>query len=95
MVRIFIRILVKTINFLLLNTIFKTQSKHSYFALFWLIKQMAEREEATEQLKENKHMKRFAQMNNIRSRVTETINNIKCFYLNNHFYFNKEFCLAI
>ena len=39
-----------------------------------LVKQMAEREGATEQLKADNQMEWVAQMNNIRSRVTEIIN---------------------
>ncbi len=40
-----------------------------------LVKQMAEREGVTEQLKEADQMAWVAQMNNIRSRVVEIINN--------------------
>ena len=40
-----------------------------------LIKQMTEREGITEQLKVDNQMEWVAQMNNIRSRVTEIINN--------------------
>ncbi|MBE6114207.1 MAG: TnpV protein [Erysipelotrichaceae bacterium] len=42
---------------------------------FRLVKQMAEREGVTEQLKEADQMAWVAQMNNIRSRVVEIINN--------------------
>lgn len=42
---------------------------------FWLVKQMAEREGVTEQLKANNQMEWVAQMNNIRNRVTEIANN--------------------
>ena len=42
---------------------------------FRLVKQMAEREGVTEQLKANNQMDWVARMNNIRSRVTEIINN--------------------
>lgn len=42
---------------------------------FRLVKQMAEREGVTEQLKANNQMEWVARMNNIRSRVTEIINN--------------------
>ena len=42
---------------------------------FRLVKQMAEREGVTEQLKEVDQMAWVAQMNNIRSRVVEIINN--------------------
>ena len=39
-----------------------------------LVKQMAEREGVTEQLKEDNQMEWVARMNNIRSRVTEVVN---------------------
>ena len=39
-----------------------------------LVKQMAEREGVTEQLKADNQMEWVARMNNIRSRATETIN---------------------
>ena len=39
-----------------------------------LVKQMAEREGATEQLKADNQMEWVARMNNIRSRVTEIVN---------------------
>jgi len=39
-----------------------------------LVKQMAERESVTEQLKEDNQMKWVQKMNNIRSRATETVN---------------------
>ncbi len=42
---------------------------------FRLVKQMAEREGVTEQLKANNQMEWVARMNNIRSRVTEIITN--------------------
>ena len=42
--------------------------------LFRLVKQMAEREGVTEQLKAANQMEWVAQMNNIRSRVTEIVN---------------------
>ena len=42
---------------------------------FRLVKQMAEREDVTEQLKADKQMEWVARMNNIRSRATEIINN--------------------
>ena len=41
---------------------------------FRLVKQMAEREGVTEQLKANNQMEWVARMNNIRSRTTEIIN---------------------
>ena len=40
-----------------------------------LVKQMAEREGVTEQLKADNQMKWVARMNNIRNRVTEIVNN--------------------
>lgn len=43
--------------------------------LFRLVKQMAEREGVTEQLKANNQMEWVARMNNIRSRATEIVNN--------------------
>ena len=42
---------------------------------FRLVKQMAEREGVTEQLKADNQMEWVARMNNIRSRVTEIVNN--------------------
>ena len=42
--------------------------------LFRLVKQMAEREGVTEQLKATNQMEWVARMNNIRSRVTEIVN---------------------
>ena len=42
---------------------------------FRLVKQMAERECVTEQLKADNQMKWVARMNNIRSRATEIVNN--------------------
>ena len=42
---------------------------------FRLVKQIAEREGVTEQLKADNQMEWVARMNNIRSRVTEIINN--------------------
>lgn len=39
-----------------------------------LVKQIAEREGVTEQLKEENQMKWVARMNNIRNRVTEAVN---------------------
>ena len=41
---------------------------------FRLVKQMAEREGVTEQLKADNQMEWVARMNNIRSRATETVN---------------------
>lgn len=43
--------------------------------LFRHVKQMAEREGVTEQLKANNQMEWVARMNNIRSRATEIVNN--------------------
>ena len=43
--------------------------------LFRLVEQMAEREGVTEQLKADNQMEWVAQMNNIRSRATEIVNN--------------------
>lgn len=40
-----------------------------------LVKQMAEREDVTEQLKADDQMEWVARMNNIRSRATEIVNN--------------------
>lgn len=40
-----------------------------------LVKQMAEREGVTEQLKADNHMEWVAQMNNIRNQATEIVNN--------------------
>lgn len=42
---------------------------------FRLVKQMAEREGVTEQLKADNHMEWVAQMNNIRNQATEIVNN--------------------
>ena len=42
--------------------------------LFRLVKQLAEREGVTEKLKADNQMEWVAQMNNIRSRATETVN---------------------
>lgn len=42
--------------------------------LFQLVKQMAEREAVTEQLKADNQMEWVARMNNIRSRTTEIVN---------------------
>lgn len=41
---------------------------------FQLVKQTAERESVTEQLKANNQMEWIARMNNIRSRATEIMN---------------------
>lgn len=42
--------------------------------LFQLVKQIAEREGVTEQLKANNQMEWIARMNNIQSRATEIVN---------------------
>lgn len=42
--------------------------------LSWLVKQMAEREGVTEQLKADDQMEWVARINNIRNRATETVN---------------------
>ena len=49
--------------------------KQAENVFFRLVKQLAEREGVTEQLKVDNQMDWVAQMNNIRSRVTEIINN--------------------
>lgn len=43
--------------------------------LFRLVKQMAEREDVTEQLKADNQMEWVARMNNIRNKATEIVNN--------------------
>lgn len=48
--------------------------KQSEDMLFQLVKQMAEREAVTEQLKAENQMEWVARMNNIRSRTTEIVN---------------------
>ena len=48
--------------------------KHAEDMFFRLVKQMAEREGVTEQLKADNQMKWVARMNNIRSRATEIVN---------------------
>ena len=49
-------------------------NKQAEDMLFRLVKQMAEREGVTEQLKADNQMEWVARMNNIRSRATETVN---------------------
>lgn len=49
--------------------------KQAEEVFFRLVKQMAEREGVTEQLKADNQMEWVAQMNNIRSRATEIVNN--------------------
>ena len=48
--------------------------KHAEDMFFRLVKQMAEREGVTEQLKADNQMEWVARMNNIRNRATEIIN---------------------
>ena len=49
--------------------------KQAEAMFFRLIKQIAEREDVTEQLKADNQMEWVARMNNIRSRATEIVNN--------------------
>ena len=49
-------------------------NKQAEDMLFQLIKQLAEREGVTEQLKANNQMEWIARMNNIQSRATEIVN---------------------
>ena len=49
-------------------------NKQAEDMFFRLVKQMAEREGVTEQLKADKQMEWVARMNNIRSRATEIVN---------------------
>ena len=49
--------------------------KQSEDMFFRLVKQIAEREDVTEQLKADNQMEWAARMNNIRSRATEIVNN--------------------
>ena len=49
--------------------------KHAENMFFRLVKQMAEREGVTEQLKVDKQMAWVGRMNNIRSRAAEIVNN--------------------
>ena len=58
-----------------LNGYLADLDKQAEDMFFRLVKQMAEREGVTEQLKANNPMEWIARMNNIRSRVTEIINN--------------------
>ena len=48
--------------------------KHAEDMFFRLVKQMAEREDVTEQLKADNQIEWVARMNNIRSRATEIVN---------------------
>ena len=50
-------------------------NKQAEDMFFRLVEQMAEREGVTEQLKADNQMEWVAQMNNIRSRATEIVNN--------------------
>lgn len=58
-----------------LNSYLADLDKQAEDMLFRLIKQMAEREGVTEQLKTDNQMEWVARMNNIRSRATEIVNN--------------------
>lgn len=58
-----------------LNGYLADLDKQAKDMFFRLVKQMAEREGVTEQLKANNQMEWVAQMNNIRNRVTEIVNN--------------------
>ena len=58
-----------------LNGYLADLDKQAEDMFFRLVKQMAEREGVTEQLKVDKQMEWVARMNNIRSRVTELVNN--------------------
>ena len=57
-----------------LNRYLADLDKQAEDMFFRLVKQMAERESVTEQLKADNQMEWVARMNNIRSRATETIN---------------------
>ena len=58
-----------------LNSYLADVGKRVEDMLFRLVKQMAEREGTTEQLKADNQMEWVGRMNNIRSRVTEIVNN--------------------
>ncbi len=58
-----------------LNGYLADLDKQAEDMFFRLIKQIAEREDVTEQLKADNQMEWVARMNNIRSRVTELVNN--------------------
>lgn len=58
-----------------LNGYLADLDKQAEDMFFRLVKQMAEREGVTEQLKAENQMEWVARMNNIRSRITEVINN--------------------
>ena len=57
-----------------LNRYLSDLDKQAEDMFFRLVKQMAESEGVTEQLKANNQMEWVAQMNNIRSRATEIVN---------------------
>lgn len=57
-----------------LNGYLADVDKQAEDMFFRLVKQMAEREGVTEQLKSDNQMEWVARMNNIRSRVTEIVN---------------------
>ena len=48
--------------------------KQAEYIFFWLVKQMAEREGVTEQLKAQNQMEWVRRMNNIRNRAVEIVN---------------------
>lgn len=58
-----------------LNGYLADLDKQAKDMFFRLVKQMAEREGVTEQLNANNQMEWVAQMNNIRNRATEIVNN--------------------
>ncbi len=58
-----------------LNDYLADIDKQAEDMFFQLVKQIAEREGVTEKLKANHQMEWVAQMNNIRSRATEIVNN--------------------
>lgn len=58
-----------------LNDYLADIDKQAEDMFFRLVKQMAEREGVTEQLKADNQMEWVARMNNIRSRATEIVNN--------------------
>ena len=57
-----------------LNEYLADIDKQAEDMFFWLVKQMAEREGVSEQLKAENQMEWVARMNNIRSRATEIVN---------------------
>ncbi len=58
-----------------LNSYLHEIDKQAEEMFFRLVKELAEREKVTEQLKAENSMLWFAKMNNLRARVTEIINN--------------------